>query len=79
MGSNQSDRYFDFADWMSIGTLSVAVLLVTTQAANPMTIFIAIASVCGIGLVAGALLAEFSGRFCNGKDKHFRHCRGAQR
>ena len=81
MGSDQSDRYFDFADWMSIGTLSITVLLffALAQAANPMTIFTAIAIVYGIGLVAGALLAEFIGRFCNGKDKHFRHCRGAQR
>lgn len=79
MHSNQSDRYFGFADLMSIGTLSVAVLLVTTQAANPMIIFITIAIVCGIGLVAGALLAELYRRLSDGGDKRLSNCREHQR
>jgi hypothetical protein len=60
MRQNRSDKYFSFANLMSIGTLSIAVLLILTirEAASPTAIIIVIAIVCGVGLAVGALLAE---------------------
>ena len=60
MGPFQSDKHLGFADLMSIGILSIAVLLLLaiTETANPIVAIIVIVIVCGIGLAIGALLAE---------------------
>jgi hypothetical protein len=62
MGSDRTERNLGFADLMSIGVLSVSVLLLVSlkSAANPIILCIAIAIVCGIVLVVGEILAELA-------------------
>ncbi len=80
MGSNQSDSPLSFTDLTSIGMLSVALLLLVAlrEAANPLVIIITIAIVCGIGLAAGALLAEAATFLSGWEDKSTGNCGGTR-
>jgi len=73
MGSYQRDRYLGFADLISIGTLSVAMLLLFAirGAANPMITIITIALVCGTGLATGALLADLMTFLSDREDRDY--------
>jgi hypothetical protein len=81
MGLEYSDRYLDFAEWMSIGTLSVAILLLSAlpQATNSMTIFVVISIAYGSGLVAGVLLAELGRCLSDRAETSHSKCSEAQR
>ncbi|MEA3335340.1 MAG: hypothetical protein U9R25_05480, partial [Chloroflexota bacterium] len=69
-----------FADVISIGALSIAVLLILAirEVASPMTAIIVIAIVCGIGLATGALQAEAATIQSRREGKSPTDCRGTR-